>query len=74
VSGDGAGLAEGAAGAEDSFGIIGMRERCAALGGSLSMAGSPGKGTRLVATIPALAARASSPDRLAGTEALLEGG
>jgi signal transduction histidine kinase len=74
VSDDGAGLADGAASAEDSFGIIGMRERCATLGGSLSMAGSPGKGTRLVAAIPALAARASNPDSLAGTEALLEGG
>jgi signal transduction histidine kinase len=35
-----------------SFGIIGMRERCRALGGSLSISSAPGKGTRVRAVFP----------------------
>jgi signal transduction histidine kinase/ligand-binding sensor domain-containing protein len=49
---DGAGIPAGAAAAEDSFGLIGMRERCAALGGAIRFEGGPGAGTRLVARVP----------------------
>ncbi|HUX38398.1 MAG TPA: ATP-binding protein, partial [Rectinemataceae bacterium] len=52
VSDSGVGLPEGAASAPDSFGLIGMRERCAALGGSIQLDRSPGGGTRLLARVP----------------------
>ncbi len=35
-----------------SFGLIGMRERCSALGGSFELRSSPGKGTLLRAVLP----------------------
>ncbi|MEI6875062.1 MAG: ATP-binding protein [Spirochaetota bacterium] len=49
---DGVGIPAGAASATDSFGLIGMRERCSALGGSIGFEGRPGEGTRLVARLP----------------------
>jgi signal transduction histidine kinase/ligand-binding sensor domain-containing protein len=52
VADDGVGLPPGAAEAEDSFGLIGMRERCAAIGGSVRLEGGPGLGTRLIARVP----------------------
>ncbi len=52
ISDDGVGLPEGVDRAEDSFGLIGMRERCASLGGGIRISGSPGAGTRLLATLP----------------------
>lgn len=52
VADTGAGLPAGAASAPDSFGVIGMRERCATLGGSVHLEGRPGEGTRVVARVP----------------------
>jgi signal transduction histidine kinase/ligand-binding sensor domain-containing protein len=49
---DGKGIDEERAKAEDSFGIIGMRERCAAFGGSLKVQGAVGAGTTISACIP----------------------
>ena len=49
---DGKGIDEGRAKAEDSFGIIGMRERCAAFGGTLKVWGANGKGTTFTARVP----------------------
>lgn len=49
---DGVGIAPGKAEADDSFGIIGMRERCAAFGGHLQILGGPGEGTTLTVSIP----------------------
>jgi signal transduction histidine kinase len=48
---DGVGIDPLAAGRPDSFGIIGMRERCAAFGGSLSLVGLPGQGTTVTARL-----------------------
>ena len=49
---DGKGIDEDRAKAEDSFGIIGMRERCAAFGGTLKVWGISGKGMTFAANIP----------------------
>jgi signal transduction histidine kinase len=45
VKDDGKGIADTDVSAPDSFGIIGMRERCRAFGGTLEICGQPGKGT-----------------------------
>jgi signal transduction histidine kinase len=37
---------------EDSFGIMGMKERCAYLGGSVDFEGRAGEGTRVLVTVP----------------------
>lgn len=52
MSDDGKGIDVARANAEDSFGIIGMRERCAAFGGSLKVRGISGKGTTITASVP----------------------
>lgn len=52
VHDDGKGIEEGRAEAEDSFGIIGMRERCAAFGGTLEVSGASGHGTTFAARVP----------------------
>lgn len=44
--------AAGAGRGARSFGIIGMRERCLALGGSLSIVSAPGEGSLVRATLP----------------------
>lgn len=49
---DGKGIDVARANAQDSFGIIGMRERCAAFGGSLKVRGQSGKGTTITASVP----------------------
>jgi hypothetical protein len=49
---DGKGISPGNADADDSFGIIGMRERCAAFGGTLYVRGGPSEGTTFTARIP----------------------
>lgn len=41
---------------ERGLGLIGIRERVTALGGTLEVAGAPGAGTRVIARIPARAA------------------
>ncbi|HNX32802.1 MAG TPA: two-component regulator propeller domain-containing protein [Holophaga sp.] len=52
VADDGTGITPGQAEADDSFGIIGMRERCAAFGGELQVRGVPGAGSTFSARIP----------------------
>ena len=49
---DGKGIDEESVKAEDSFGIIGMRERCAAFGGTLKVTGMSGRGTTFAARVP----------------------
>lgn len=56
VSDDGAGFdpAEAATRTDrPHFGLVGMRERVEALGGTLALTTAPGRGTRLTATLPA---------------------
>ncbi len=47
VADDGIGFPEGTAGRLDSYGILGMRERAASIGATLSFDSQPGKGTRI---------------------------
>ncbi len=53
ISDNGVGISDKELYSPSSYGIIGMRERCISLGGSLEIAGAPGGGTRLTALIPA---------------------
>ncbi len=48
VADDGRGLADG----REGFGLLGMRERVAQVGGAVEVHTAPGAGTRLVVTIP----------------------
>ena len=64
VTDDGAGLAAGARDRRDAFGLLGMRERLRALGGTLDVRSRPGRGTTVEATLPA-PARTSAPARRA---------
>jgi len=52
VEDDGVGIGEAKIQARDSFGIIGMREACAARGGALSFASPPGGGCMVAARFP----------------------
>jgi two-component system sensor histidine kinase UhpB len=53
VEDDGRGLEAGEASRHgDRFGLLGMRERVEGLGGRLDLDSEPGRGLRLVATIP----------------------
>jgi signal transduction histidine kinase len=52
IKDDGKGITCEQAEAPDSYGLIGLRERVAGLGGHLSIQGQPGKGTILTASIP----------------------
>jgi signal transduction histidine kinase len=49
-------------------GILGMRERTAIVGGSLTLTSAPGKGLQLVARIPLSDLDSRRPDAAAGTE------
>jgi signal transduction histidine kinase len=51
VEDDGIGMPETPAG--DRFGLRGMEERLALVGGSLELESAPGRGTTLLATVPA---------------------
>jgi signal transduction histidine kinase len=51
VADDGIGIDPALAARPDSFGIVGMRERCAAFGGGLVISAQPGGGTRVVARL-----------------------
>ncbi len=53
IEDNGVGIEAAKAQAPDAFGIIGMRERCAAFGGSLELGTAPGGGTRVSARVPA---------------------
>ncbi|MCX7825747.1 MAG: hypothetical protein N2689_09335 [Verrucomicrobiae bacterium] len=48
ISDDGKGIMPDQVGGAKSLGLLGMKERAAAVGGSLEIAGAPGKGTRVV--------------------------
>ncbi|WP_460837116.1 sensor histidine kinase [Noviherbaspirillum agri] len=52
VRDDGRGLPEPAAGRKKTYGLLGMHERVKLLGGLLDISSSPGKGTRIEASIP----------------------
>lgn len=52
ISDNGKGMGDKAKRKPDSYGILGMRERAAYLGGTLSISSEPGRGTRLVLEIP----------------------
>jgi two-component system sensor kinase len=52
VEDDGVGITPAQAAAADSFGLIGIHERLEGLGGTVIVAGAPGKGTTLTARIP----------------------
>ena len=49
---DGVGIGEGKVDAQDSFGILGMRESCASLGGTLTISGEASGGCRVAARLP----------------------
>ncbi len=49
---DGIGIEADKVDAQDSFGIIGMREGCASLGGTLAISGAPGQGCTVTARLP----------------------
>jgi two-component system sensor histidine kinase UhpB len=52
--------------ASEGFGLVGMRERVAAVGGTVAVESSPGEGTRLYARVPVARRNASSDgDRVA---------
>lgn len=65
VRDDGKGIAAAQAEAEDSFGIIGMRERCAAFGGTLEVAGFDGAGTTFTARVPYPPVQTKAENRVA---------
>lgn len=52
VQDNGIGIQQQVAGKRRSFGVLGMRERVAMLGGELLVESEPGKGTRVEASIP----------------------
>jgi signal transduction histidine kinase len=49
------------AGPHGGFGLAGMRERAALLGGQLALDSAPGRGTRVVVRVPVAAERAAIP-------------
>jgi PAS domain S-box-containing protein len=52
ITDNGRGMEPGAADKPTSFGLLGMRERIEAIGGTLCIESAPGKGTQIEATIP----------------------
>jgi signal transduction histidine kinase len=52
VADDGAGFSQQRGGSSQTFGLAGMRDRIAALGGSLRIRSPKGKGTQVQATLP----------------------
>jgi hypothetical protein len=52
VQDDGQGMGTGAAHAGERFGVVGMRERVQALGGTFEIDGTPGAGVTVRAVIP----------------------
>lgn len=52
ISDDGCGLSRGARRKQGHFGLVGMRERCTALGGTLRIGSAQGSGTLVSARLP----------------------
>ncbi len=52
VEDDGKGFVPATAGGAECLGLIGMRERAEALGGTLTIESAPGEGTRIKVRIP----------------------
>ena len=52
VTDDGRGASSDELGRPNSLGVLGMRERALVLGGSVTITGTPGAGTTVVARIP----------------------
>jgi signal transduction histidine kinase len=63
ISDDGRGITEAATTGPGSLGILGMRERAAALGGVLEVAPRSGGGTRVTAWFPPLPGTSGAADR-----------
>jgi len=63
ISDDGRGITEAATTGPGSLGILGMRERAAALGGVLEVAPRSGGGTRVTAWFPPLPGTTGGGDR-----------
>jgi signal transduction histidine kinase len=64
VQDDGQGFEPGDLLKPQAMGVLGMRERAVQLGGTLTVAATPGKGTRLALTLPISAkpVRGSRPE------------
>jgi len=58
---DGRGISSEDLEKKGSFGLIGIRERAYSLQGKISITGEPGRGTRIVASLP----KSSSPETTA---------
>ena len=52
VNDNGRGITQAELGDPKAFGLIGMRERVKYIHGEITIAGSPGKGTRITVTLP----------------------
>ena len=52
IEDDGVGFAPAHVSSGEHFGLLGMRERADALGGTLTLESSPGKGTTIVVEVP----------------------
>jgi signal transduction histidine kinase len=63
VADNGIGIPEEKIAARQSLGLLGMRERLARFGGELSIQGTPGQGTVVVATLPRLPPHPSEGSR-----------
>jgi nitrate/nitrite-specific signal transduction histidine kinase len=60
---------------EGHFGLRGMRERAARIGGKFTLASSPGSGTTITLAVPgSIAFRSSTPSRLDKIKALFNSG
>jgi two-component system, NarL family, sensor histidine kinase UhpB len=61
IADNGRGISEAETASGASIGLIGMRERAALLGGGVTFAGIPGKGTSVAVRIPLSAAKPPAP-------------
>ncbi|HEC13965.1 MAG TPA: PAS domain S-box protein, partial [Acidiferrobacteraceae bacterium] len=60
ITDDGRGICPSAASADNAFGLLGMKERALAFGGSVDIEGHPGKGTTVLLRLP-LDTRSATP-------------
>jgi PAS domain S-box-containing protein len=63
VEDNGVGISPAALADRRALGLLGMRERAAAFGGTVEIAGAPGQGTTVVVRMPALGIDDENPDR-----------